>query len=72
MNHETTESLFIKLIKRAQFEFELELGVNLNNHVQSNVSFLSERDFGYIKSKCFGRKTFVRRKMACQNITYYP
>ena len=43
------ELLFKKVLKIAQFESELDMGVNPNNLEQANVKYLTEHDFEYIK-----------------------
>jgi hypothetical protein len=44
--------LLKKVIKIAQFESELDMGVNPLNFEQANVGYLTKQDFGYIKKVC--------------------
>lgn len=44
--------LYKKVLKRAQFESEIELGVNPSNQNQTDVSALTESDVGYINKVC--------------------
>ncbi|MFW5851044.1 MAG: hypothetical protein ACOCWB_02355 [Bacteroidota bacterium] len=46
------ETLFRKVIRIAQYESELDLGVNPLNFEQANVGNLTEKDFGYIRKVC--------------------
>ncbi len=46
------EGLYKKLLNIAQFESELDLGVNPKNFDQADVSKLSERDAEYISKVC--------------------
>lgn len=46
------EILFKKVLRIAQFESELDMGVNPASFEQANVGYLSERDFEYIKKVC--------------------
>jgi len=43
------EVLFKKILKIAQFESELDMGVNPQNLEQANVKYLTENDFEYIR-----------------------
>lgn len=43
------EVLFKKVLNIAQFESELDMGVNPRNLEQANVRFLTKNDFEYIK-----------------------
>ncbi len=42
------ENLYKKVLKMAQFESEVDMGVNPKNVDQANISNLTEEDFGYI------------------------
>lgn len=44
--------MYLKVLKRAQFEAEVELGVNPTNENQADVSSLSEKDYDYINKVC--------------------
>ncbi len=46
------ETLFKKVVKIAQFESELDLGVNPKSFDQAKVGNLTENDFEYIKKVC--------------------
>jgi len=46
------EALLRKVIRIAQFESEVDLGVNPTNQSQANTGNLSEQDFEYIKRVC--------------------
>ncbi len=46
------ETLFKKILKIAQFESELDMGVNPSDFEQAHVRFLSEKDFEYIRKVC--------------------
>lgn len=46
------EVLFKKVLRIAQYESELDLGVNPKKVEQANVAYLSEQDFEYIKRVC--------------------
>jgi hypothetical protein len=48
----TNETLFRKIIRIAQYESELDLGVNPSNFEQANVGNLTEKDFEYIRKVC--------------------
>jgi len=46
------EGLYEKVLNIAQFESELDMGVNPRNFDQADVSKLTERDAEYIKKVC--------------------
>lgn len=46
------EALFKKIIKIAQFESEMDLGVNPKDFDQAHVGYLTEDDFEYIDKVC--------------------
>lgn len=46
------EALLRKVIRIAQFESEVDLGVNPTNQSQANTGNLTEQDFEYIKRVC--------------------
>ncbi len=46
------EALFKKVLKVAQFESELDMGVNPKSTDQANTGYLTEKDFEYIKKVC--------------------
>ncbi len=46
------EDLFKQILKIAQFESELDMGVNPSDFEQANVGYLTEKDFEYIKKVC--------------------
>lgn len=43
------EELLHKIVRVAQFESELDLGVNPSNKEQAHVNYLTEKDFEYIR-----------------------
>ncbi|OQA99774.1 MAG: hypothetical protein BWY22_00213 [Bacteroidetes bacterium ADurb.Bin217] len=49
---EGNEILLRKVIRIAQFESELDLGVNPRSLEQANTGYLTENDFEYIKRVC--------------------
>lgn len=49
---EGNEVLLRKVIRIAQYESELDLGVNPKSREQANTGYLSEKDFEYIKRVC--------------------
>lgn len=46
------ESLLRKVIRIAQYESEIDLGVNPSSLNQARTSYLTEQDFEYIKRVC--------------------
>jgi len=46
------EALFKKVLRIAQFESELDMGVNPKDFEQAKVSYLTTSDFEYIKKVC--------------------
>ena len=46
------EELSKKVVRIAQFESELDLGVNPRKLEQANVGYLTEKDFEYIRRVC--------------------
>ncbi|PLX15131.1 MAG: hypothetical protein C0599_17310 [Salinivirgaceae bacterium] len=46
-------TLYKKVLRIAQFESEVDMGVNPKNSDQADVSALTEADFGYIGKVCF-------------------
>lgn len=46
------KALYKKVLRIAQFQSEVDLGVNPKNSDQADVSSLSEVDFGYINKVC--------------------
>lgn len=49
---ENNEILLRKVIRIAQFESEVDLGVNPTNYSQAKTGNLTEQDFEYIKRVC--------------------
>ena len=45
-------TLYKKVLRIAQFESEVDMGVNPKNQDQADVSALTESDFGYIGKVC--------------------
>ena len=52
LSFDINSKLYLKVLKRAQFEAEVELGVNPTNENQADVSALSEKDYDYINKVC--------------------
>jgi hypothetical protein len=48
----SNEVLLRKVIRIAQFESEVDLGVNPNSLSQANTGYLTEQDFEYIQRVC--------------------
>jgi hypothetical protein len=46
------DALFKKIIRIAQYESELEMGVNPSDFEQASTNTLSEKDFEYIRKVC--------------------
>jgi hypothetical protein len=53
------KALYRKVLRIAQFESEVDMGVNPKNSDQADVSALTESDFGYINKVCL----LVERRM---------
>jgi len=47
--YNSLQHLCKKIIRYAQYEAEIELGVNPSDYSQADTSYLSEKDFEYIK-----------------------
>jgi len=46
------EALFKRVLKVAQFESEMDMGVNPKSTDQANTGYLTEKDFEYIRKVC--------------------